>query len=238
MKAMILAAGYGERMRPITDKIPKPLLSVNGKPILDYTLKLLKKNGIHEVVINIHHLPQMIVGAFGDGSSYGIKINYSYEKEVLGTAGGIKAAEIFLKDETFLVINSDIIVNIDIKKVLEFHRKNSAITTMVLREDKEVERYGAIEIDSDGRVRRFLGRPEYNGSLPLKRLMFTGIHIFEPDIFKEIPPDRYCGITEEIYPELMKRDAPVYGYEFNGYWIDIGTPERYERAKREVKTSP
>ncbi|MBI3599922.1 MAG: nucleotidyltransferase family protein [Nitrospinae bacterium] len=243
MKAMILAAGYGERMKPLTDKIPKPLLPLDNKPILHYTLKLLKKNGIKEIVINLHHLHQMVIDAFGDGSSYGMKIHYSYEKEILGTAGGIKAAEKFLRDGTFLVINSDIITNIDINKVLEFHRGKKAVITMVLREDADADRYGAIEIDSTGRVRKFLGitkRDEGRGTRdegrgqPLKKLMFTGIHIFEPDIFNEIPPGRYCGITEEIYPKLINSNAHVYGYEFNGYWIDIGTHERYEKAKRDV----
>ncbi|MBI5747968.1 MAG: nucleotidyltransferase family protein [Nitrospinae bacterium] len=234
MKAIVLAAGYGERMRPLTNSIPKPLLPINGKPILHYTLQLLKKNGIFEIVINLHHLPDMIMEAFGDGSSFGMKIHYSYEKEILGTAGGIKAAERFLKDGTFLVINSDIIADIDIKKVLKFHKKKKTFVTMVLRHDPDVDRYGAIEIDSDGRIRRFLGKPEYNGISPLKKLMFTGIHIFEPEIFDEMPSKRYCGITEETYPKLINKNTPIYGYEFNGYWIDIGTPERYENAKREV----
>ncbi len=235
MKAMILAAGYGERMKPLTDRIPKPLLHLNGKPILYYTLALLKENGIHEIVINVHHLHQMIIDAFGDGSSYGVKIHYSYEKEILGTAGGIKAAEKFLIDEPFLVINSDIITDIDINNVLEFHKNNMAIVTMVLREDPDVERYGAIEIDSEGRVKRFLGKPEYSRNLPLKKLMFAGIQILEPEIFDEIPSGRYCGTTEEIYPKLMDKDALIYGYEFGGYWIDIGTPEGYERAEIDAK---
>ena len=232
MKAMILAAGYGERMRPLTNSIPKPLLPINGKPILYYTLQLLKKNRISEVVINLHHMPDMIMGAFGDGSSFEMKIHYSCEKEILGTAGGIKAAEGFLKDETFLVINSDILVDIDINKVLEFHKQKRAVVTMVLRQDTAVDRYGAIEIDSDGRIRRFLGKPEYKRSLLLKKMMFTGIHIVEPEIFDEIPSKKYCGITEEIYPKLINKNTPIYGYEFNGYWIDIGTPERYEKAKQ------
>ncbi len=236
MKAMVLAAGYGERMRPLTDKIPKPLLPLNGKPILHYTLKLLEKNGIKEIVINLHHLHRMVMDAFGDGSHYGMKIHYSYEKEMLGTAGGIKAAEKFLKGDTFLVINSDIIVNMDINKALEFHRKKKAFITMVLREDADADRYGSIEIDSTGRVRRFLGittRDEWEAQI-LKKLMFTGIHIFEPDIFNEIPANRFCGITEEIYPKLIGRGAPIYGYEYCGYWLDIGTHERYEKAKRDV----
>ncbi len=242
---MILAAGYGDRMRPLTNSMPKPLLPINNKPILHYTLQLLKKNGIFEIVINLHHLPDMIMNVFGDGSSLGMKIHYSYEKEILGTAGGIKAAEGFLKDGTFLVINSDIIVDIDIKKVVEFHEKKKAFVTMVLRHDTDADRYGAIEVDSDGRIRRFLGinPPQFppllkggEGGLltPLKKLMFTGIHIFEPEIFDEIPSKRYCGITEETYPKLMNKNTPIYGYEFNGYWIDMGTPERYEKAKGEV----
>ncbi|MEK6590226.1 MAG: nucleotidyltransferase family protein [Nitrospinota bacterium] len=263
IKAMVLAAGYGNRMKPITDRLPKPLLPLHDKPVLHYLLKLLKKNGIDEVVINIHHLHTMITNTFGDGSSYGMKIYYSYEKEILGTAGGIKAAERFLSDGTFLVMNSDIIVDIDIQKVLEFHRKKGAFTTMVLREDQDADRYGAIEIDPEGRVRKFLGitsplspplsppseggegevlKKDVGGLLPplqaepakpLKKMMFTGIHIFETDIFDEIPSGRYCGITEEIYPKLMNKNALIYGYEFNGYWIDIGTPEMYEKAKRE-----
>ncbi len=237
MKAMILAAGFGTRLLPLTEKIPKALLPVCGRPLISYTLAFLKKWGIKEIIINLHHHPQSIEKEIGDGSRFGLRIYYSHEPEILGTGGGIKKAESFLANETFLVINSDILVDFDLSRVMDFHRKNKALATMVLRQEEEINSYGAIEIDRDGRVRQFLNKIPAGSRLELKRLIFTGIHLFEPEVFQYIPANIFCSIND-TYIELIRKSKMIYGYLMEGYWVDLGTKERYDRVKREIETNP
>lgn len=233
MKAMVLAAGLGTRLRPITNNIPKPLIPVAGKPLIHYTLNLLKRHNIKEVMINLHYLADMIKKEVGDGSRFGIKVHYSYEPDILGTGGGIKKVEDFFSDGTFLVINADILVGLDLSDVVRFHQEKGAIATMVLRHDKDVDSYGAIEIDRDSRIREFLGKIDYQGP-PLKKLMFTGIHVLEPEVLSYIPSNISCCINRTAYPEMIKKGERVYGYVMNGYWSDLGTPERYRQAEEDV----
>lgn len=233
MKAMVLAAGLGTRLRPITNNIPKPLIPVAGRPLIHYTLNLLKRHNIKEVIINLHYLADMIKKEVGDGSRFGIKVNYSYEPEILGTGGGIKKVEDFFSDGTFLVINADILVGLDLSDVVRFHKEKGAIATMVLRHDKDVDSYGAIEIDKDGRIRQFLGKIDYKGA-PLRKLMFTGIHVLEPEVLSYIPSNISCCINRTAYPEMISTGERVYGYVMDGYWSDLGTPERYSQAEEDM----
>lgn len=234
MKAMILAAGFGLRLRPLTEFLPKSMTPLSNKPFLEHTINTLKREGIKEFVINLHHLPEKITDYFKDGSGFGVKINYSIEKEILGTAGGIKAAESWLENDLFFVVNSDIAFELDFKEVALFHKKNSALITMVLREEREVEKYGAIEIDSSGRVRRFLGHGKTPHSEELKKTMFTGIALYDPAVLKEFPDNGYCDISKEIYPKLMEKDFPVYGYVTDKYWADMGNPKNYLNLQKDV----
>ena len=230
MKAMILAAGLGMRMRPLTEKIPKPLLSVNGAPIIHYTLNFLKKYGITDVVINLHYLADQIKESLGNGSSFGMNIAYSFEPEILGTGGGIKKAEGFLSDSAFVVINSDVFIDVDLKDVLRFHKERNATATMVLRKDENVEKYGAIGIDKENRIRQFLNIIKSDEALT--RLMFTGIHILEPKVFDYLP-EKGC-INRLAYPEMIRKGEHVFGYVMDGYWRDLGTPEAFSSAKKEL----
>lgn len=233
MKAMVLAAGLGARLRPITNNIPKPLIPVAGRPLIHYTLNLLKKHGISEATVNLHYLADMIKKEIGDGSRFGIKVNYSYEPEILGTGGGLKKVEDFFSDGTFIVINADILVDLDLTDVARFHKEKRAIATMVLRHDNDVDSYGAIEIDAEGRIRQFLGKIDYKGA-PLRRLMFTGIHVLEPEVLSYIPSNTSCCINRTAYPEMISTGERVYGYVMDGYWSDLGTPERYRQAEEDI----
>ncbi|MFQ5454765.1 MAG: NDP-sugar synthase [Nitrospirota bacterium] len=233
MKAMILAAGFGTRLRPYTLQMPKPLLPMGGRPLIYYSLSLLKKHRITDVVINLHYQGEKIISELGDGSEWGMKISYSSEREILGTGGGIKKAEKILSDNTFIVINGDIIVDIDLDKLIEFHYQNKAIATMVLRENREKEEYGVIEIDSQNRIRQFLRRLKWEGE-KLKELMFTGVHILEPEIFNYIPEDVFYNITD-TYIEMIERGKAIFGYVIDGYWSDPGTIERFEMTREEFK---
>lgn len=232
MKAMVLAAGLGTRLLPLTQEIPKPIFPVLGKPILERTLELLKNAGVEEVAINLHHLPGPIERRLGSGKKLGLKIHYSFEPQILGSGGGLKKVESILKDSPFFLVNGDILIDIDLKKVRRFHEEKRALATMVLRKDRRVDEYGAISIDRARRIRQFLGQPEANGA-KLTKLMFTGIHVMEPEILESIPEGVFSNINRVTYPKLLE-EKPVYGYPFTGFWRECGTPEEYFRVNMEM----
>jgi NDP-sugar pyrophosphorylase family protein len=218
---MILAAGFGSRLRPLTDRMPKSLIAVGGHPLIAYPIALLRAAGIREVIINLHHLGDQIRAALGDGAAHGVSITYSEENPILDTGGAIKNAEPFLRGDRFVVLNSDTICDVALADVLAWHAARRALATMVLRPDREAARYGIIEIDAAGRVRRFLGRPAIVDA-PLTPLMFAGIHVFEPEVFAYMEQGRF-GIVTTTYPRLLADGRPVSGYTFTGYWRVLDT---------------
>ncbi len=218
---MILAAGFGSRLRPLTDRIPKPLLQEGGKPRIAYSLALLRAAGIREVIINLHHRGDEIRAALGDGSAYRVSITYSQEDPILDTGGAIKRAQAFLEPGPFVVLNSDIICDLDLRAVIAWHGARGAVATMVLRPDREAARYGLIEIDAAARIRRFLGTPAVVGA-PLTALMFAGVHVFEPAVFAHMDSGRF-GINRTTYPRLLAAGCPLFGYSFSGYWRVLDT---------------
>jgi NDP-sugar pyrophosphorylase family protein len=218
---MILAAGFGSRLRPLTDRTPKPLIPVNGKPLIAYALALLRAAGIREVIINVHHRGDQIRAALGTGAAHGVSITYSPEDPILDTGGAIKKAQPFLQDGRFVVLNADSICDIDLRTLVAWHDARGALATMVLRADREAARYGVIEIDADDRIRRFLGQPPDRAEL-LTPLMFAGVHVFEPDVFTYMDEGRF-GINATTYPRLLAAGCPLYGYTFTGYWRVLDT---------------
>lgn len=221
MKAMILAAGFGSRLRPLTDRMPKPLVRVGGHPMIAYPLAILREAGIREVLINLHHLGAQIRDALGDGSTYGLSITYSEEDPILDTGGAIKKAEPFLREDTFAVLNSDTVLDLRLADVVAEHRRLGALATMVLRPDRDAARFGVIEIDATRRIRRFLGRPAaVEGTLT--PLMFAGVHVFEPAVFSYMEHGRF-GINASTYPRMMAAGCPLYGFPFSGYWRVLDT---------------
>lgn len=233
MKAMILAAGLGTRLRPLTDNLPKPLLPLEDRPLIEYTLLLLRKYGIMDVIINLHYQGEKIMQALGDGSRWGMKIRYSEEPRILGTAGGIKKVESLLSGEPFLVINSDILVEIHLDRLIELHQREKAAATLVLREDPEVDRWGAVGVDSHNRIRQFLGKPDWTGETLLKK-MFAGIHMMDPRVLGYIPGQGFSTIID-VYIEMIQKGEQLVGQTVRDYWIDIGTPERYRQAQEDLK---
>ncbi len=235
MKAMILAAGKGERLRPLTETTPKPLIAIGGRPLIEYTIAFLRRHGIRHVVINLFHLGHLIEAYVGDGSRFGIQVTYSREPQLLGTGGGIKKAASLLQDGTFVVINADILIDVDLREVIAFHKEQAAVATMVLRDDDNVDSYGAIAIDQQGRIRQFLGYPPWSGP-PLRRLMFTGLHIMEPRIFTYMRSEEGpFSITEKTYPALLRAGEPIVGYHMKGFWIDLGSWDRYRAFTERVQ---
>jgi NDP-sugar pyrophosphorylase family protein len=233
MKAMVLAAGLGARLRPLTEQVPKALLPVAGRPLIHYPLLLLKRYGITDIVINLHHHGNTIVEALGDGRAMGLHLQYSREPTILGTGGGIKQARTLLGETTFLVINSDILVDLDLDKLVEFHHRRNAAVSMVLRTDPRAAQYGAIELDGQDRIRTIIGQ---GGRWSVeagafRQFMFTGIHIVEPSVFDAIPGPGFSSIID-VYIAMLQRDEKLSGYVMKGAWMDLGTPERYQEANR------
>lgn len=232
MKAMILAAGLGTRLRPMTNTIPKPLLPVAGTPLVVWNLLLLKRHGFHDVVINLHHLGPMIQQALGDGSRYGMRIIYSPEPVILGTGGGIKQAEPHFSGEPVLVLNGDTLFELDLDALCEFHRRREAAATLVLRQDPEAERWGLVEVGADQRILRITGRGATTSQPTLPR-MFAGVHILQPRLLREVPKGVASTIIDP-YVAAIQRGEAVLGYDFDGYWSDVGTPERYAQVERDA----
>ncbi len=240
MRAMILAAGLGTRLRPLTETLPKPILEVCGRPLIHYPLLLLKRNGIREVVINLHHQGNAIPQALGNGHSLGLSISYSYEPEILGTGGGIKKVEAFFQGRTFLVINADTIMDIELEQVVNHHKRKRAAATMVLKEVTDWEEYGAVEVDDALRVRRIRGLPKAEPSTPLRPLVFTGLHILEPEILANIPPGEsegssgYASIIQHGYIPLIEQNRLVSAFITNRLWLTVDTPEKLAQAEAKL----
>jgi mannose-1-phosphate guanylyltransferase len=231
VKGFVLAAGFGERLRPITESTPKPLLPVGNLPLIGYALKLLRHHGITDVIVNLHHLGRQIEDTIGDGSSYGVKVTYSFEEEILGTGGGLKRMAAHL-DETFVVVNSDTIIDVDLAAAIEYHQRKSSLATMVLRADPRQDQYGQIEIDDAGRIRRILGQGKAEGRL--RSLMFTGVHVIEPKLLDYIPPDVNTCINRYAYTKALGNGDALHGFVSEGYWADVGTPQRYLDANADA----
>lgn len=238
MRAMILAAGKGTRLRPLTESVPKPLVEVAGRPMIAFALQLLRQAQIREVVINLHHLGHQIRTALGDGTRYGVRITYSEEDPILDTGGAIEAARAFLRDDTFVVANADVVIDVPLQGVIAFHRRRGALATLVLRPDPEAERRDDIGIDAAQRIRRFLGRP-YGDAPPdgADRYLFASVHVFEPRVFDYMRPGVY-SITRDIYPRLLAAGEPILGYVHHGYWRVLDTPHDLRAGREELATCP
>jgi len=230
-KAMILAAGYGTRLKPLTDTTPKPLLYVGKKPMIHYVLDFLKKNGIEEVIINLHYLGNMIRENLGDGKLFGLKINYTEEKEILGTGGGIKNAEHFLKNETFLVVNTDILVKIDLEDSLNFHYNKGGIVTLILRH-YDTDKYNKITLDRNEKIIDIAGVLLTDTS-KYRNGTFAGIHIIEPEIFNYLPQGK-SSITD-CYIKLIKQGINIFGFFMSSYWRDLGNMSDYLKVNNEIE---
>ena len=227
MKAMVLAAGFGKRFQPLTRILPKAMFPVLGRPLLSHTFDLLQSANISEVAVNIHHLPDSIINYFEKEKPPHLNLHFSREERILGTAGGIKKMQGFLEDGSFMLINSDIITDIALNQVIDFHKKNNSKLTLVVRQDISPEQYDSIEICEDGRIVHFVGASSKNIPEKTTRVMFTGIQIMEPEIFERIPAGQFCGTTEDIFPQMVQDGIPIYGYIYDGYWKDMGNRENY-----------
>lgn len=231
MKALFLAGGMGTRLRPLTDKLPKPMVPIMNKPLLERTMLNLIKCGITEVVISTCYQPEYIKEYFGDGSKLNLKIEYIVEEHPMGTGGAIKMAQAFL-NETFIVYNSDILSDIDLNKMIEYHKASKSAATIAVTQVQDPSMYGVIEYDSDGYAVSFKEKPKQGETF--SKSINAGIYIFEPSIFQEIVSDRAVSIEREIFPQMLREDKKIGIYQSGSYWIDIGTIEKYKQTHIDI----
>lgn len=232
MKAVIMAGGRGSRLHPLTLEYPKPMIPFINKPLLAHTLNLLKRHDFTEVVITLHYLADQIQDYFGDGSSLGMTIHYAIEDKPLGTAGGVKNAQQYLGDETFLIMSGDTITDIDLSRALQFHHKKQAMATLVLKRAVDQREYGVAVTDLNGRVRQYLEKPAYSETS--SNTVNTGIYFLEPEILSLMKSNSVYDFSYDIFPYLLKKKAPLFGHVADGYWSDIGTVDRYLETVADV----
>ena len=227
MKALVLAGGFGTRLRPLSCTRPKLLLPVANQPVIDWTLRSLAEHGVDTVVLAVNYMAEAMVRYLGP-TKFNLGILYSREERPLGTGGPIRKAESFLRDgDPFFVLNGDVISDIDYSRLLEFHEEAGGLATIALYEVPDPSRYGAVELDGKGRVRRFVEKPR-PGEAP-SNLVNAGIYVLDPKVIDYIPEGRAVSTETEVFPRLAK-EGQLYGFEFRGLWVDIGVPEDYLRA--------
>lgn len=226
-----MAGGEGERLRPLTCTVPKPMALLLDKPILSYSIELIKKHGIDRAAITLGYLPDEIQNAFGDGSEDGISLRYFTESRPLGTAGGVRSAKEFLT-ETFCVLSGDGITDVNLTDALNFHREKKALATVVVKRVSNPTQYGLVTLASDGRIERFTEKPSW--SHVTSDLVNTGIYIFEPEILSYIPADQPYDFGKDLFPYLLKAGAPIYGFSTDAYWCDIGDFTAYLSAQEDA----
>ncbi|MBO0804651.1 MAG: mannose-1-phosphate guanyltransferase [Nocardiopsaceae bacterium] len=232
MKAVVMAGGEGTRLRPMTANQPKPLLPVANRPIMEHVLRLLKRHGFTETVVTVQFLAAMVRNYFGDGEDVGMSLQYATEEMPLGTAGSVKNAADALRDDTFLVISGDALTDMDLTEMKRFHAASGALVTVGLTRVPNPLEFGIVIADDDGRVQRFLEKPTWGQVF--SDTVNTGVYIMEPEVLDEVPEKEVIDWSHDVFPSLLKRGAPIYGYVSDRYWEDVGTLESYLKAQADV----
>ena len=232
MKAVIMAGGMGTRLRPLTESTPKPMLPVCNRPVMEYTLALLKSHGIDTAIVTLHYRADDIISYFGDGSDFGLKIIYSIEDEPLGTAGSVKKVQEELGGETFIVISGDGLTDIELGRAIAFHKDKQAVATLVLMAVSNPLEYGVVITNKDGAIEKFLEKPSWGEVFSDQ--VNTGIYVLDPSILDLMEPDREYDFSRDIFPKLLENGDRLYGNTARGYWCDIGDIDRYAAAHRDM----
>lgn len=245
MKAMILAAGKGTRVRPITYTIPKPMIPILQKPVMEFLLELLRQHGFNQIMVNVSHLANEIESYFRDGQRFGVEIAYSFEGrvvdgelvgEAIGSAGGIRRIQDFSPffDDTFVVLCGDALIDLDLSAAVKWHREKGAIATIISKTVplEEVSSYGVVVTDENGQVKAFQEKPKVEEALSTN--INTGIYIFEPEVIDYIPSGQEFDIGSQLFPKLVEMGAPFYALPMDFEWVDIGKVPDYWQAIRSV----
>lgn len=236
MKAMILAAGLGQRLRPITEITPKPLVTILNKPIIEYNIELLASFGITDIIINLFHLGEQIEAALGDGSRLGVNLSYSREEELWGTGGGLKVAESFFDgEESFILMNGDTLIDLDLADMIDFHNQKGGAATMALNPKADKSQYNPVHLDAESEVVKIGSKIEKKDGKPTKSAVFCGVHILTPAIFEYLPPAIASCVVNYGYSKLISNDYKIFGYMMkDGYWNDLGTADRVLATNMEL----
>ncbi len=231
MRAVIMAGGQGTRLRPLTSNQPKPMLPVVNQPMMEHIVRLLIDHKFKDMVVTLHFLPTLITNYFGDGKDWGVSIAYCQESVPLGTAGSVKNCS-HLLDDTFLVISGDALTDIDLGKVVDFHRRSGALVTVTLIRVANPLEFGIVVTDAEGRIERFLEKP--NWGQVFSDTINTGIYVLEPEILDFIPEGKSFDFSKDLFPLLLERGESLFGYVAEGYWCDIGNFEQYMTAHKDI----
>ena len=231
MKAVVMAGGEGTRLRPLTSNQPKPMVPVFNKPIMLYIIELLKKHRLTDIVVTLQFMPQIIRNYFGDGGDIGVDLSYAVEQHPLGTAGSVKNAQDHL-DKTFLVISGDALTDIDLTKLIQFHKHKRAMATIALKRVENPLEFGVVIANEDGQIERFLEKPTW-GEI-FSDTINTGIYVLEPEIFSYIPEGENVDFSKDVFPKVLEDGKPIYGFVADGYWCDVGNYEQYVQAHQEI----
>jgi NDP-sugar pyrophosphorylase family protein len=230
---MVLAAGLGLRMRPLTLLRAKPALPVLNRPLLHWTLELLRRHGVTDVVINLHHLPASVRKTVGDGRAFGLHVSYSYEKKILGTAGGPRKVRRFFGDEPFFLVNGDVLFDFDLTDLLRRHVASRARATLALKAHRKVGAYGGIVTGPGGFIRALAGLPRPVRGRPL---LFTGVHVLDPDLLDRLQPGPSDSVRD-LYAPLVAEGQRLLGVRVSGAWYDFGSPSLYLASQLSMTSS-
>ncbi len=228
MKAMILAAGVGSRLDPLTRNLPKPLVPIVNRPVMEHIVELLRRHGFTDIMVNLHYLGDQIQQHFGDGSQLGVNIHYSIEDQLWGDAGSVKRCEEFFKDDTFIVVGGDDLADIDLTRLVRTHRDKKSLATIALSLVDDPSEYGIVLMDETGRITRFLEKPK--GEVIFSNTANTGVYVFEPEIFDLIPRSKVYLFGKQLFPRLLEERRPVYGHLTASYWKDVGDLQVYQQT--------
>jgi mannose-1-phosphate guanylyltransferase / phosphomannomutase len=232
VKAVVMAGGEGTRLRPMTASQPKPMLPVVNRPVMEHVLRLLKRHGFTDTVVTVQFLAALVRNYFGDGEDFGLNLQYATEQSPLGTAGSVRNAADALREEPFLVISGDALTDIDLSEMVQFHRKNGALVTVALSRVPNPLEFGIVITGEDGRIQRFLEKPTW--AQVFSDTVNTGVYVMEPEVLAEVPAGEVVDWSGDVFPRLLERGAPLYGWVGEGYWEDIGTHEAYLKAQADV----
>lgn len=228
-RALILAAGLGTRLRPLTDVMPKPMVPLAGRPLLEHLLRLCARCGVRDVAVNLHYLPEVVTAHCGDGGAFGVRLRYGRETELLGTAGAVNNFRDFFS-EPFFVIYGDVYFEVDLAAVAAVHEAKGATATVGLYRVDNPTECGLVDRDSEGRILRFVEKPP----VAFTDLANAGLYAMSPKVLDSIPEAGFCDFGHDVFPALLAAGEPLYGHVLDGYVMDIGSPQKYERAKRHV----
>ena len=233
IKAMILAAGLGTRLRPLTNTVSKPMVEMANRPCMEHAVRLLAKYGVKDIIVNLHYMPEVIKDHFGDGSAFNVNITYSYEKELMGTAGGFKRVQQFFGNEPALIISGDALTDINLDQLYRFHQENEGIATLALKQVADPTQYGVV-VRNNHTITQFQEKPKIEDAI--SNLANTGIYLFDTKIFNHIPADTFYDFGKQVFPELLAKGEKVCGYVMSEYWCDVGDLAVYREAHYDMLT--